>query len=165
VNRIRRAALLVVVLALGVAPAAGAARTVGLPDPHRTPGATNPSVTPATIASTICVSGYTRTIRPPESYTERLKFSQLDGGYNLRGDTSASNYEEDHLIPLEVGGSPTSVRNLWPEPWNTTWNAGRKDRLENAVHRLVCSGALSLRAAQRIFATNWIAGYQRYVGP
>ena len=143
---------------------AAAPRPVGLPNRALTPGAVDPRVTQANIHATICVSGYTRTVRPSESYTERIKFRQLDSGYNLAGDTAASHYEEDHLIPLEVGGNPRSVTNLWPEPWRVTWDAGRKDRLENAMHRLVCSGAISLVAAQRVFATNWIAGYRRYVG-
>ena len=145
--------------------AVAAAAMVGLPAHARTPGAVNSQVTQATIHSTICVAGYSASIRPSESYTERLKFAQLDDGYNLAGDTRASHYEEDHLIPLEVGGSPTSVRNLWPEPRNVVWGASRKDRLENALHRLVCSGTVPLATAQRVFAVNWIAGYQRYVGP
>jgi len=120
-------------------------------------------VTQSNIHSTICVSGYTKTIRPPESYTYHLKYSQLDGGYNYKGDTSTSDYEEDHLVPLEVGGNPTSVKNLWPEPWLVTWNAGKKDQLENKMHSLVCSGAISLVAAQKVFMTNWIAGYQKYI--
>lgn len=159
--------MLVLSAAIGVAAwsvPAGAARNPGLPNPALTPGATNPAVTPATIHSTICVPGYSSSVRPPESYTEPLKYRQLDSGYALHGDTYAGDYEEDHLIPLEVGGSPTSVKNLWPEPWNVTWGAQRKDRLENVMHGLVCSGRVGLRAAQRMFATNWIAGYQRYVG-
>lgn len=157
---------LLVAVALSLTGNAMAAATpVGLPRPARTPGAINSQVTQATIHSTICVSGYSASIRPPESYTERLKFAQLDGGYNLGGDTRASHYEEDHLIPLEVGGSPTSVKNLWPEPRNIVWGASRKDRLENALHRLVCSGTVPLATARRVFTVNWIAGYQRYVGP
>ena len=161
---VRRLVISVALLVTVALPAGAASRPVGLPNPALTPGATNPRVTPANIHSTICVSGYSSSVRPSESYTEALKFRQLDSGYNLRGDTSASHYEEDHLIPLEVGGSPTSVKNLWPEPRNTAWGAARKDVLENALHRLVCSGAIPLRIAQRVFATNWIAGYQRYVG-
>jgi hypothetical protein len=159
--------LAVVAVAVAIAASAGAAaaaRNPGLPNPALTPGATNPAVTPGTIHSTICVPGYSSSVRPPESYTEPLKYRQLDSGYNLHGDTHAGDYEEDHLIPLEVGGSPTSVKNLWPEPWNVTWNAGRKDRLEGVMHDLVCEGRVGLRAAQRVFATNWIAGYEKYVG-
>lgn len=154
------AALALLVLALP----AGAARNPGLPNSRLTPGATNPSVRQTTIHSTICVPGYSSSVRPSESYTERLKFSQLDSGYNLHGDTRASHYEEDHLIPLEVGGSPTSMKNLWPEPRYIVWGAAKKDALENRLHALVCAGAVPLVTAQRVFATNWIAGYRRYVG-
>jgi len=153
----------IVAMSFGVMNASATTREPGLPNAAMTPGATNTRVTQATIHSTICVSGYSASVRPPESYTEKLKYHQLDTGYNLRGDTRASHYEEDHLIPLEVGGNPSSVKNLWPEPWNTTWNAGKKDTLENTMHRLVCSGVVPLRTAQRVFATNWIVGYQRYV--
>ena len=157
------AGLLVLVAPVVAESSASTATQVGLPIHSRTPGTLNLKVTQANIDSTICVSGYSASVRPSESYTERLKYAQLDGGYNLRGDTSASHYEEDHLIPLEVGGSPTSVKNLWPEPRNVTWGASRKDRLENVVHRLVCSGSLGLSQAQHMFASNWIAGYRRYV--
>ncbi|MDE3083393.1 MAG: hypothetical protein KGJ39_08255 [Acidobacteriota bacterium] len=159
-----RLGVVVVALLLATTLPAGAARNPGLPNPRLTPGATNPAVRPATIHSTICVPGYSTSIRPSESYTERLKFSQLDSGYNLGGDTRASHYEEDHLIPLEVGGNPTSVKNLWPEPRDVAWGAAKKDALENRLHALVCSGAVPLATAQRVFATNWIVGYQRYVG-
>ena len=148
-------------LLVGVAGAAG--RDPGLPNPVRTPGATNSHVTQANIHSTICVPGYSASVRPREAYTETLKYQALDSGYNLHGDTRASHYEEDHLIPLEVGGNPTSAKNLWPEPWHTTWDAGKKDTLENTMHELVCTGEVSLRAAQHIFSSNWIAGYKKFV--
>lgn len=147
----------------------GAATQAGLPNAARTPGALNPAVTQATIHSTICTYGYTRKIRPPESYTYHLKVQQLHSGYAYNGDTYTGDYEEDHLISLELGGNPYSVKNLWPEPWKGSiaipWNAGVKDRLENRLNSLVCSGALSLRSAQVQEATNWIAAYNKYIGP
>jgi hypothetical protein len=70
----------------------------------------------------------------------------------------------DHLISLELGGS-NSIRNLWPESFSTQpWNARVKDRLENRLHREVCSGRMSLHDAQRAIATNWIDAYNTYVG-
>ena len=39
-----------------------------------------------------------------------------------------------------------------------------KDVLENTLHDLVCSGAITLRYAQHIEATEWIRAYRRYVG-
>jgi hypothetical protein len=85
-----------------------------LPDPARTPGALNPAVTQDTIGSTICVRGWTRTVRPPREYTSALKRQQIHvWGYE---DRRMGDYEEDHLVPLDLGGSPTDPRNLWPEP-------------------------------------------------
>jgi hypothetical protein len=115
---------------------------VVLASPTLTPGALNPDVTQQTIASTICVRGWTRTIRPPSSYTSALKRQQLRQ-FRLRGPPSA--YQEDHLISLELGGSPTDPKNLWPEPYP---RASRVDRIENELNALVCAGRLSLRAAQ-----------------
>jgi len=158
------AALLVTCQLCSIQLADAALRDPGLPNQKVTPGVSNPQVTQSNIQSTICVSGFTRTIRPSVSYTNKLKHSQIEGGYNFMGDTKSSDYEEDHLIPLEVGGDPASVGNLWPQPWLTTWSAGKKDQLENKIHTLVCSGALTLAAGQKVFMTNWISGYQKYVG-
>ena len=136
----------------------------GLPDSSQTPGAFNSAVTQSNIHKTICVSGYTATIRPPANYTTDLKISQLDSGYNVGGDTKVSDYEEDHLIPLEIGGNPTSKLNLWPELWNGAVGAHVKDKLENKIHTLICNGSMTLAAGRAIFAHNWETGYQKYVG-
>lgn len=78
------------------------------------PGALNSAVTQSTIHSTICVSGYSSSIRPSTGYTNALKVKQIaEYGYD---DTDTADYEEDHLIPLSLGGNPTSEQNLWPEP-------------------------------------------------
>ena len=79
-----------------------------------TPGVLNPDVTQATIRTTICTRGWTRTVRPPVSYTNALKVKGL-AQYGLHGPLSA--FQEDHLISLELGGNPTDPRNLWPEPY------------------------------------------------
>ncbi len=133
-----------------------------LPNARLTPGALNPAVTQSDLYRTICVRGYTRRIRPPEPYTERLKRRQIRT-YRYP-DHWLRDYEEDHLIPLELGGSPTSPRNLWPEPHYVVggWGSYRKDRLENRLNHLVCRGQLSLAAARRMIAANWIAAYRRY---
>ena len=130
--------------------------SAGLPDPVCTPGAANPDVTQANIAETICVSGYTATIRPPTSYTTPLKIRQM-AEYGFPGSTA--DYEEDHLIPLEVGGDPRDPRNLWPEPYAATYNARQKDTVENWAHAEVCAGRMPLADAQRQIAQNWIAVY------
>ena len=108
-----------------------------------TPGALNPDVTQATIRSTICKRGWTRTIRPPASYTGDLKVRQMRR-YGRAG--SPHEYQEDHLISLELGGDPTDPRNLWPEPYP---RASQVDELENELNAEVCSGKLTLAEAQR----------------
>ena len=112
-------------------------------DPIRTPGALNPDVTQANIHSTICVRGWTATIRPPPEYTNALKIKQMRQ-YGETGPASA--YEEDHLISLELGGAPRDPRNLWPEPRP---RADEVDRIENKLNAKVCSGELLLAEAQR----------------
>lgn len=145
-----------------VMPARALAHAPVRPDPARTPGAINAEVSQDNIFETICVRGWTRTVRPPEQYTYHLKVQQLrDWGY---ADRETRDYEEDHLIPLELGGSPTSPNNLWPEPWAGEWGARTKDRLENRLHWLVCHGRLSLDEARHAIATNWIAAYREYIG-
>jgi hypothetical protein len=114
-----------------------------LASPTLTPGVLNPDVTQATIRRTICVRGWTRTIRPPSTYTSSLKLEQLRR-FGLRG--SPSGYQEDHLISLELGGHPTDTRNLWPEPYP---RAAEVDRVENELNAAVCAGRLSLAQAQR----------------
>jgi hypothetical protein len=111
-------------------------------DPGRTPGVLNPDVTPATIGQTICVRGWTRTIRPPSSYTSELKLRQMRD-YGSTG--GPSDYQEDHLISLELGGDPRDPRNLWPEP---RLRAEQVDSLENELNDRICSGSLSLAEAQ-----------------
>jgi hypothetical protein len=107
-QRIVAGALLAV---LAATPAAGQG---ALPDPAKTPGALNPAVTQATIGSTICVRGWTRTIRPSQQYTSALKRQQLrEFGYM---DRRMGEYEEDHLVPPGLGKAPYDPRNLWPEP-------------------------------------------------
>jgi hypothetical protein len=118
------------------------ARAVVLPSPA-TPGVANPDVTQATIRRTICVRGWTKTVRPQESYTSTLKTQQL-AEFGLPGPPSG--YQEDHLISLELGGSPTDPRNLWPEPYP---RAAQVDRVENELNAEVCSGRLTLAAARR----------------
>src|SRR5450759_2329298 len=83
-----------------------------LPDSSLTPSAINPNVTQLNIHQTVCVKGYTKTIRPPAHFTNKLKKRQIrQYGY---ADTNPKHYEEDHLIALSIGGAPDDPRNLWP---------------------------------------------------
>jgi hypothetical protein len=139
--------LLVVAAAALLAAAAfmgsGGSESPLVADPLRTPGVVNPDVTQETIGSTICREGWTRTIRPPTSYTGDLKLKQMRE-YGVAG--PPDEFQEDHLISLELGGHPTDPRNLWPEP---IARAETVDRIENELNAKVCSGELTLVEAQR----------------
>jgi hypothetical protein len=133
-------ALALLAFVLVLAQRAGAPAVVA--DPLRTPGVLNPDVTQATIGTTICVQGWTRTVRPPTEYTNALKLRQMRA-YGESGPPLA--FQEDHLISLELGGHPTDPRNLWPEPYP---RASRVDAIENELNAQVCSGSLTLAQAQ-----------------
>jgi hypothetical protein len=142
-------------------PPSGCHESNGLPDAICTPGAASVDVTEGSIRITICSSGYTvrgirsdgRPVRPPSSYTEPLKVSGIVGyGY---ADTNLGDYEEDHLVPLELGGDGWNRANLWPEPRYGAHPSTEKDRVENELHRLVCAGQVGVRAAQQAIAADW----------
>jgi hypothetical protein len=135
-----------------------------LPDPHCTPGAVDPQVTQADIGSTICSSGFTSSIRPPEDVTEPEKEASA-AAYGYTGSLHVAEY--DHLVPLELGGDPNDPANLWVEPPDNpgaTSFANTKDKLEGRLNRLVCDGQLPLATAQQAIAGNWVWAYQAYDG-
>jgi hypothetical protein len=111
------------------------------------PGAVDPHVTQATIHDTICQRGYTTQVRPPRKVTDAIKRRLANG---LPG--SPQDYELDHLIPLGLGGHPTSPNNLWLQNWS---EAAMKDRDELRLHREVCAGRMTLEQAHREMVTRW----------
>ena len=123
-----------------------------LPDPRTTPGDT----LPVTVRD-ICVPGYTQKVRNVPIEVKRQVYAEYGISSHQPGE-----YEVDHLISLELGGS-NSLKNLWPQSYQTQpWNAHVKDDLENKLHELVCSGQLDLPTAQREIASNWIIAYKKY---
>jgi hypothetical protein len=107
-------------------------------------------VTQVTIGRTICRSGWTSTVRPPESITEREKVASMRA-YGDHGSTSG--YEYDHFVPLELGGATNDPRNLWPEPGASP---NPKDFVENELREKVCDGTMTLASAQRTIVANWV---------
>ncbi len=142
----RRGCLVAVVVAAITVCASNAALAGGGADPSLTPGATNPAVTQATIATTICRVGYTKTIRNVSNATKRQVYVE----YRV-AQAPKRLYVIDHLVPLEVGGANT-ITNLWPE---LKADAKRKDVVEGELHARVCSGAEDLTTAQRAFESVW----------
>lgn len=130
----------------------------GLPDARCTPGKTNPDVTPATEGTTICQTGWTATVRPPTTITDRLKRERMHA-YGYDG-LPASDVELDHLVALEMGGHPDDIANLWPQKWADepgAPGAHTKDQVENVAHRHVCAGTITLQFAQASIALDWVS--------
>jgi len=116
----------------------------------------NPAVTQDTIGSTICKAGWTKTVRPPVSYTDALKHQQMQQ-FHLPG--TPADFEEDHRLSLSLGGAPRDPMNLSPE---LGISPNPKDADELAYNRLVCSHRLALVAAQVQFIAKWLAPYPDY---
>jgi hypothetical protein len=161
-TRVTRAVAAGTIVLAGIAGTAAVGSTIpshcaangALPDTACTPGALNTNVTQANIAKTICVTGYTATIRPPVSFTNPLK-QELMRNYGLNGQPTA--YELDHFVALELGGNPTSPANLWPEAYLPAPGAHEKDKVENYLHKQICAGAMTLVAAQQQIRGDWLA--------
>lgn len=130
-----------------------------LPDPASTPGKVNPAVTLATQAVTICKANWTATVRPPVSYTDRLRAERTPPGRR------PSEGELDHRLSIEDGGSPDDPTNLWWQAYDDHYGARVKDVLETRLHRLVCEGQLTLDEARAALLGNWLVAYEHYVGP
>lgn len=110
----------------------------------------NPLVTQETIVSTICLPGWTKTQRPPTSYTNRLKVAliQREG----LPEELLVDFQLDHKIPLALGGAPSDPRNFTLQPWD---DAEDKDRVEACLSRAVCEERIGLREARERIWTNW----------
>jgi hypothetical protein len=102
-------------------------------------GRLNPDVTQATISQTICKAGWAKSVRPPASYTSKLKRQQLPAG------ASAKDYQLDHLMPIEIGGAPKDAANLHIVAIE---RAKADDKEENRLHKSVCDGSMTLEAAR-----------------
>lgn len=121
----------------------------GKADHRCTPGALNPNVTVDNLEDTICKPGWTATIRPPTEYTSQLKAQQMQN-YDETG--SSSDYAEDHLIALSIGGDSRNPNNLFPQPRR---DALMKDNEERRLHTDLCAGRISLAEAQRTMLLHW----------
>jgi hypothetical protein len=118
------------------------------------PGALNPAVTQATIGQTICVRGWSASVRPPWAYTNAIKLRLVTARHGRMSD-----YELDHAVALEVGGATRDPSNLWIQRHKGKYGSYAKDRLENKLHALVCDGTITLDEARREIWPHWIHYY------
>jgi len=100
-----------------------------LPDSKMTPGDAF-DVT----AQDVCVAGYAKKVRHVPAQMKLEVYAEYAITMHGPGD-----YEVDHLIPLELGGS-NSIKNLWPEshrtsPWKCLKKQGEYLSQEEAVQK------------------------------
>ena len=124
-----------------------------LPNPKLTPG-----VARVVTQNDLCTTS-TKLVRHTTSDTKKQVYAEY-GLKPTRGDSctgpSHSCYEVDHLMPLEIGGADVK-NNLWPQLYDGANNAHDKDQLENFLHKQICAGKITMKAAQTCIAKNWIA--------
>lgn len=120
-----------------------------LPDPACTPGAILTSAT----RDKICVPGYSGETRNVTTAEKDAVYAE----YGIKSHT-AGEYEVDHLISLELGGS-NDIANLWPQPAEPRPGFHEKDKVENYLHEQVCAGTLSLSDAQYKISHDWLSVY------
>jgi hypothetical protein len=126
------------------------------PDRACSPGAYSSSLTTAVICSGGFHTSTIRNVPQSEKY-------QVEQEYGLAPSHYGSTLEIDHIVPLELGGS-NDIANLFPERASAQAGYRAKDRLENRLRELVCSGGMSLNAAQRQIAANWQLLYRHVYG-
>jgi hypothetical protein len=127
-----------------------------LPDRRCSPGAVSSKLTKARICSPGFRTGDIRNVPQPVKFAVEL-------AYGLKARRYGRTLEIDHIVSLELGGS-NDIANLYPEQGRGPANYHAKDKLENTLHDLVCNGTMSLRAAQRAIASDWVSLYRRVFG-
>ena len=135
-----------------LASAAMAADRPARPNPTLTPGATV-----SVPLARLCEKSYASAVRHVSGRTKAAVYAAY--GISRR---SHREYEVDHLIPLELGGS-NDPKNLWPQPRSGEWSASVKDALEDRLHALVCAArpGITLADAQQGIRTDWIGMYKK----
>lgn len=135
------------ILVAVILPAIANAQELGRAEPDLP---LNPLVTQETIGETICVPGWTKTQRPPSSYTQRLKVKLIR--QEELPEELLVDFQLDHRIPLALGGAPSDPRNFVLQPWD---EADDKDRIEACLSRAVCAGKISLDEARKRIWADW----------
>ena len=120
-------------------------------------GAINPNVNQNNIKTTICVAGWTATVRPPSSVMAKQK---KEAAAKL-GIKDIASGEWDHFISLELGGHPNAPDNLWFQYYLPKPGAREKDVVESYLHRQVCSGSMTLLDAQKAITGDWVYIYNK----
>lgn len=150
-NALRVAICLIALLVATV----GSATDPILPNLRLTPGVYRKDLT----ADEICKTKWGLDKRHVTESMKKQVFAEYKIALSRRSD-----FEVDHLVSRELGGAD-DVRNLWPESYVTQpYNAHRKDRLENYLHKLVCKKEITLAQARDAVTNDWRKAYKKYFG-
>ena len=126
------------------------------PDRRCSPGAYYTKLTRQVICAADFRTGAVRNVPAAEKFA-------VEREYGLAPRRYGRTLEIDHIVSLELGGS-NAIANLFPEKADAHLGYKAKDRLENALHAIVCRGAMRLRTAQRRIAANWQRLYTQVFG-
>jgi hypothetical protein len=141
---------------LGLRTRTAACARGSLPDRRCSPGAYYSALTTSVLCGSTFRTSTIRNVPKSEKYA-------VESEYGLEPAHYGRAIEIDHVVPLELGGS-NSIANLFPEPGAGAASYHVKDRLENRVRALVCTGALGLATARKQMAADWEALYRRVFG-
>ena len=165
--------LLGLLFSLGLALSARNCDAQARPDDKLTPGVIRPELETKAVCST-------KWGADERAVTEAMK-KQVYAEYHTapgegicklvahkgkKGQLVKKGCEIDHRVSRELAGAD-DVRNLWPQPYLTPSDLGAyaKDKLENALHRKVCAGQITLKQAQDALLGDWIVAYKKEFGP
>jgi hypothetical protein len=130
--------------------------TGALPERRCSPGAYYSGLTKAVLCSRTFRTTAIRNVPTAAKHAVEREYGMLPKSYGR-------SLEIDHIVSLELGGS-NDVANLFPEKLDAHPGYKAKDKLENKLHDLVCEGKMTLAAAQRQIAANWITPYAKVYG-
>ena len=126
------------------------------PDRRCSPGAYYSRLTKKVVCS---ASFRTSSIR---NVPQSIKY-EVEEEYGMAQKLYGRTLEIDHIVSLELGGS-NDIANLFPEKLDAHRGYKVKDKLENKLHDLVCSGHMRLQRVRLQIAANWQALYKKVFG-
>jgi hypothetical protein len=145
-----------VTLKLGARTRTSSCLRGALPDHRCSPGAYYSGLTQSVVCSSTFRTSTVRNVPESEKHAVEIEYGMPARSYGRT-------IEIDHIVSLELGGS-NDVANLFPEPGSGNASYHAKDKLENKLHALVCSGQMTLAAARNGIASNWETLYTHVFG-
>lgn len=119
----------------------------------------NVNLTPGAILTMdsgfICTPGTAEKLRNVPDSLKKKVFAEYNLAYPTKKD-----YEVDHFIPLELGGS-NDIKNLWPESASPVPGYHEKNKVENYLHKLLCNYTINMSTAQEMIRKDWVAVYNQ----